>query len=130
LDRQHQGHVASWELVGAVNQDPAAYPYELYDVRKDWTQFENVAARYPDKVKELDHLFWIEANKYQVLPLDATVGTRLIAPRPSLAAGRTEFTWSGEITGTPNGDAPSILMRPTTSRPRLKFPRPANLGSE
>jgi arylsulfatase len=57
----------------------------------------------------MDKLFWAEAAKYQVLPLDATVATRLVAPRPSLSAGRTEFSWSGEITGTPNGDAPSIL---------------------
>ena len=41
--------------------------------------------------------------------LDASVTARLVTPRPSLAAGRTEFSWSGEITGTPNGDAPSIL---------------------
>jgi hypothetical protein len=54
-------------------------------------------------------MFWVEASKYQVLPLDATVATRIVAPRPNLAAGRNEFTWSGEITGTPNGDAPSIL---------------------
>jgi arylsulfatase A-like enzyme len=112
----HDGWIAStkvirppWDLAGAVSQDPASFPYELYDLSKDWTQHDNVAAKYPDKVKELDNLFWVEANKYQVLPLDATVATRAVAPRPSLAAGRTEFTWSGEITGTPNGDAPSIL---------------------
>jgi hypothetical protein len=57
----------------------------------------------------MDKLFWAEAAKYQVEPLDATVATRVVAPRPNLAAGRTEFTWTGEITGTPNGDAPSIL---------------------
>src|SRR5215472_13558372 len=90
-------------------QDPASFPYELYDLTKDWTQSENVAAKYPAKLKELENLFWTEAAKYQVLPLDATVATRVVSPRPSLAAGRTEFTWSGEITGTPNGDAPSIL---------------------
>jgi len=112
----HDGWIAStkvvrppWELAGAVSQDPAAFPYELYDLHKDWTQYENVAAKYPDKLKELEDLFWVEANKYQVLPLDATVATRIVAPRPNLAAGRTEFTWSGEITGTPNGDAPFIL---------------------
>jgi arylsulfatase len=54
-------------------------------------------------------LFWSEAAKYQVLPLDATVTTRVVAPRPSLSAGRTNFTWLGPVTGTPNGDAPSIL---------------------
>jgi arylsulfatase len=112
----HDGWIAStkvmrhpWEMASAVSQDPASYPYELYDLTKDWTQDDDVAAKNPDKVKEMDQLFWAEAGKYQVLPLDATVATRAVAPRPSLAAGRTAFTWSGEITGTPNGDAPSIL---------------------
>jgi arylsulfatase len=110
----HNGWIAStkvmrlpWDVAGAVPQDPASYPYELYDLRKDWTQSENVAASYPDKVKEMDELFWSEAAKYQVLPLDASFATRVVTPRPSLAAGRTEFSWSGTITGTPNGDAPS-----------------------
>jgi arylsulfatase len=98
-----------WDVAGAVSQDPSSFPYELYDLRKDWTQHENLAAKYPAKLQEMQNLFWVEAKKYQVLPLDATVATRVIAPRPSLAAGRTEFTWSGETTGTPNGDAPSIL---------------------
>jgi arylsulfatase A-like enzyme len=112
----HDGWIAStkvmrppWELAGKVSQDPASFPYELYDLTKDWTQYDNVAAQYPDKVKEMDSRFWQEAAKYQVLPLDATVATRLAQPRPNLAAGRTEFSWRGEITGTPNGDAPSIL---------------------
>ncbi len=98
-----------WDLASAVSQDPASYPYELYDLSKDWTQSDNVAAKYPDKVKQMDKLFWAEAAKYQVLPLDASVATRVVQPRPSLAAGRTEFSWFGEVTGTPNGDAPSIL---------------------
>jgi arylsulfatase len=98
-----------WDVAGAVSQDPASFPYELYDVTKDWTQYDDLAAKYPDKVKELNDLFWAEAAKYQVLPLDASVATRVVAPRPNLAAGRTDFTWSGQITGTPNGDAPSIL---------------------
>jgi arylsulfatase len=112
----HDGWIAStkvmrlpWDVAGAVPQDPSKYPYELYDVSKDWTQSDNVAAKYPDKLKQLSDLFWAEASRYQVLPLDATFATRVITPRPSLAAGRTEFTWSGEITGTPNGDAPNIL---------------------
>ncbi len=112
----HDGWIAStkvmrppWVVVSAVNQDPAGFPYELYDLTKDWTQSDNVAATNPDKVKELANLFWEEAAKYQVLPLDTSVATRLVAPRPSLAAGRTEFAWHGGVTGTPNGDAPNIL---------------------
>ena len=91
---------------GAVH---APHAYGLYDLTNDWTQYDNVADKYPDKLKELRNLFWVEANKYQVLPLDATVATRIVAPRPSLSAGRTEFAWSSKVTGAPNGDAPSIL---------------------
>jgi arylsulfatase len=112
----HDGWIAStrvmrppWVLASSVSQDPGGFPYELYDLSKDWTQSNDVAAKYPEKLKELEKLFWAEAKKYQVLPLDASVATRLVAPRPNLAAGRTRFTWSGQITGTPNGDAPNIL---------------------
>jgi arylsulfatase len=94
-----------WDTMGPVSQDPAGFPYELYDLTKDWTQFDNVAAKNPAKLKEMENLFWAEAKKYQVLPLDATVATRLITPRPSITAGRNVFTYSGEFTGTPNGDA-------------------------
>src|SRR5262249_21299940 len=117
-----------WDVAGAVSQDPASFPYELYDLTKDWTQFESLAARYPDKVKELENLFWIEASKYQVLPLDATVATRLVQPRPNLAAGRTEFTWSGEVTGTPNGDAPSILNASYNFKAEVEMPDARALG--
>ena len=94
-------------MAGPVNQDPANNAtWELYDLTKDWTQFDDVAAKHPAKLKELQDLFWVEAAKYQVLPLDASVATRLVTPRPNITAGRTVFTYSGELTGTPNGDCP------------------------
>ena len=112
----HEGWIAStkvmrppWDISGGLGADPATYPWELYDLSKDWTQAEDVAAKNPAKLKELQDLFWTEAAKYQVLPLDATVVTRLITPRPSITAGRNVFTWTAPLTGTPNGDAPSIL---------------------
>ncbi|HEU4438417.1 MAG TPA: arylsulfatase, partial [Methylomirabilota bacterium] len=85
------------------------YPWELYDLRNDWTQSEDVAAKYPAKLKQLQQLFWTEAEKYQVLPLDDSMVARLISPRPSITAGRNVFTWAQPLTGTPNGDAPSLL---------------------
>jgi arylsulfatase len=71
----------------------------------------------------MDNLFWAEAAKYQVEPLDATVATRIVSPRPSLSAERTEFAWSGEITGTPNGDAPSILDSSFTYKAEVDIPQ-------
>jgi arylsulfatase len=112
----HDGWIAStkvmrppWEMTKPVSEDPASFPYELYDLSRDWTQTDDVAAKYPDKLKEMEKVFWQEASKYQVLPLDASMATRFVTPKPSLAAGKTQFTWSGPVTGTPNGDAPSIL---------------------
>jgi len=111
----HEGWMAStkvmrspWDTMSPA-KDPTTFPWELYDLTKDWTQAENLADRNPEKLKELQALFWKEAEKYQVLPLDTTVVTRLITPRPSITAGRTSFTWNRPFTGTPNGDAPSIL---------------------
>ncbi|WP_442868577.1 hypothetical protein [Bradyrhizobium sp. CCBAU 51745] len=97
-----------WVTVAKL-PNPGDYPWELYDLRNDWTQAEDVAAKNPDKLKELQALFWKEAEKYQVLPLDSTVASRMITPRPSLSAGRTNFAWIRPMTGTPNGDAPSLL---------------------
>jgi arylsulfatase len=126
----HDGWIAStkvmrppWDVLGPVSQDPAGFPWELYDLSKDWTQFENVADKYPDKLKELQELFWAEAAKHQVLPLDASVATRFVAPRPSLTAGRTSFTWSGEMTRTPNGDAPFILDSSYTFTAEVEIPK-------
>jgi hypothetical protein len=131
----HDGWIAStkvmrppWDLAGAVSQDPAGFPYELYDLTKDWTQYDNLADKYPEKIKELDNLFWVEAQKYQVLPLDATVATRVVSPRPNLAAGRAQFTWSGEITGTPNGDAPLILDSSYNYKAEVEIPQASAEG--
>jgi arylsulfatase len=126
----HDGWIAStkvqrppWKVVGAVSQDPANFPYELYDLSKDWTQYENVADKYPGKLKELERLFWTEAAKYQVLPLDASVATRVISPKPSLTAGRGVFTYSGEMTGTPNGDAPNLLDASYNFKAEVEIPQ-------
>lgn len=126
----HDGWIASskvmrvpWDNSGKGHPDPAAWPWELYDLSKDWTQYEDVAAKYPDKVKEMDALFWEEAKKNQVLPLNATTFTRLVEPRPSLAAGRSVFTYSGKNTGTPNGDAPSIIATSYNFKADIEIPK-------
>lgn len=100
-----------WDLYGPAILDPAhAYKFELYDVTHDWTQYTDVAAKYPDKVKELHDLMFAEFKKYQVFPLDASVATRVVAPRPNLMAGRKTFTYTGEpISGIPGSAAPNLL---------------------
>ncbi len=113
-----------WVTFGPVLQDPAsAFQWELYDLANDWTQNHDLAASQPQKLKELQDLFWQEAAKHQVLPLDASVATRLIAPRPSVTAGRSTFTYSGELTGLPQGDAPSLLNTSYTITADVEIPK-------
>jgi len=111
-----------WDNSGTADKDPASWPWELYDLSKDWTQYNDVSAQYPDKVKELEKLFWEEAERNQVLPMDTTTFTRSILPRPNLTAGRTVFTYAGEVTGTPNGNAPNILASSYNIRAEVEIP--------
>jgi arylsulfatase len=55
--------------------DPDNDPAELYYLPDDFSQANDVSAEHPEKVNELKNLFWAEAEKYQVLPLLATLGT-------------------------------------------------------
>jgi len=127
----HDGWIAStkvlrppWVVFGPVNQDPAgAAKWELYDLTKDWTQADDLAAKYPAKLKQMQDMFWVEAKKYQVAPLDATVATRIVTPRPSITAGRSVFTYSGELIGTPMGDAPSILDASYNFKAEVEIPQ-------
>jgi arylsulfatase len=125
----HDGWIAGTKVMRApwVHDSPKEsvldYPWELYDLRSDWTQSEDLAARNPDKLKEMQELFWKEAEKYQVLPLDKTMTDRLLTPRPSLTAGRTVFTWTRPLTGTPNGDAPSLLNSSYTFKAEVEIPQ-------
>lgn len=111
----HDGWIASTKVVRApwdvtaLPRDPLSYPWELYNLHDDWTQADDVAARYPQKLREMQALFMQEARKYQVLPLDTSVALRAIAPRPSITAGRSQFSWMRPTTGIPSGDAPSVL---------------------
>ncbi|MEX0676980.1 MAG: sulfatase-like hydrolase/transferase [Pirellulales bacterium] len=126
----HDGWIASttplrapWDLTGAVTNDPAnGFKWELYDLAKDWTQNNDLASSNPAKLKELQELLWVEAAKFQVLPLDASVAARLLAPRPNLTAGRTMFTFSGGLTGIPHGDAPSLLDTSYTITAQVEIP--------
>jgi len=112
----------SWVTMGPAIPDPAKPEWELYDLSKDWTQNTDLAAQMPEKVKELEAVWWEQAKKYQVLPLDASVATRLVAPRPSVTAGRSEFDFPPAMTGISNGVAPSILNASYTITAEVTVP--------
>ena len=104
------------------SSDLTGYNWELYNVKEDPTQFNDLAAKMPGKLKQMQALFYSEAKKYNVLPLDNSSLARWNTPRPSLTAGRTVFTYSGELIGTPASAAPSILNKSYTITAEVEIP--------
>src|SRR5208283_4391895 len=126
----HDGWIAAttppappWLLGTAKLPDVNDYKWELYNITEDFSEYNDLAAKYPDKLKELQALFLTEATKYNVFPLDNSVLTRAITPRPSATAGRTVFTYSGEHAGIPVGNAPSILNKDYTITAEVTIPK-------
>ncbi|NGO54653.1 arylsulfatase [Mesorhizobium camelthorni] len=114
---------APWEAFGAANPDPLNNQVlELYDLTKDYSQSQDIAAAHPDKVKEMKKLFIEEAKKYQVFPLDASVAARIVAPRPNITAGRTEFVYTHPMVGLPQGDSPALLNSSYTMTADIEIP--------
>lgn len=84
-------------------------PWELYNVEEDFTQANNLAKDNPEKLDEMVKLFFAEASKFNVLPLDGRKTARLdVSNRPSLIQGRTKFTY------------PNLLRLPEGASPDLK----------
>jgi arylsulfatase A-like enzyme len=62
-----------------------AQKWELYHVAEDFSECVDLAERHPDKLKELIERWWAEAEKYNVLPLDARMQARMAEPKPLAA---------------------------------------------
>jgi hypothetical protein len=72
--------------------------WELYDGSKDWTQAHDLAKEMPDKLRELQRLWLIEATKYNVIPLDDRRVERFnadMAGRPQLVKGNSQLLFGG-----------------------------------
>jgi arylsulfatase len=115
---------APWDVYGAANPDPLNNQVlELYDLNKDFSQTEDIAAKNAQKVKEMKQRFIGEAKKYQVFPMDASVAARIVAPRPNITAGRKDFVYTRPMTGLPQGDSPLLLNTSYTITADIEVPQ-------
>ena len=120
---------APWEAFGPANPDPLNNQVlELYNLNTDFSQQTNLAAKYPERVKAMKQKFIAEAKKYQVLPLDASVAARIVAPRPNITAGRSEFVYTTPMVGLPQGDSPVLLNTTYTVTADITVPETGGDG--
>jgi len=115
----HDGWMAS-ALRGVpwVSENPPAnlleMPWELYHVEEDFSQANDLAKQEPEKLKDLVKLFFAEASRYNVLPLDDRKTARLaVDNRPSLTQGRNTFVYPNLLRLT-EGSSPDLKHKSHT----------------
>jgi hypothetical protein len=96
--------------------------WELYRIPDDPTESRNVAAEHPQKLHELVRLWWVEAGKYQVLPIDGDVRSRLVVDRPLTSRPRTRFTYYPGLSAVPQPATPKTVNRPHSIEADVTIP--------
>ncbi len=86
--------------------------WELYRITDDPTESRNVADAHPAKLRELIARWWVEAGKYQVLPLDGEVISRTTVERPQTSRPRTRFVYYPNLASVPMAATPKTMNRP------------------
>jgi len=117
-------HRAAWEF--KVRRPLEDDIWELYDTRADFSLANDLAAKNPEKLKELQDLFLKEAVKYNVLPLDDRTLERLNAAmvgRPDLMAGRTSLTVYQGMIGISENTFINVKNRSHTITAELEIPK-------
>ena len=100
---------APWVSVTKASDVINDWNWELYHVAEDFSQANNLAEEHPEKLRELQLLFYGEAAKYNVLPIDNAKVPRLdVSLRPSLTLGRDTFTYYDNMKRIPEGTAPDF----------------------
>jgi len=111
-----------WVTVGQ-EPNPDDFKWELYNINEDFSQANDLAAKNPDKLKELQAAFDVEAKKYKVYPLDSSFASRADpAIRPSLTRGRSEFTYYPGMVRIPEGSAPDFKNKSWTIAAEVTIP--------
>jgi len=113
----HDGWVAAsgpTELPWKFSMKPEtidSMTWELYHVAEDYSEAVEVSALYPQKLRELQDLFWIEAARHHALPIIRGIGNMPGPLRPSNVRGRTEFVFADGIRRVPPGSSPNLSNR-------------------
>ena len=127
----HDGWMASspsfvpWDPNRDPNWDPDKAPWELYKLDGDFSQAKDIAKDHPEKLRELQDLWWVEASKYNVLPMDWRGSIRMNAElmgRPSLVGKRTKATYYEGMVALVDAACLPMLNKSWTITAQLDLP--------
>lgn len=106
-----------------LTPDIESSPWELYHVAEDYSESHDVSDTYPKKLRELQDLFWAEAARYNVLPIDDRGVQRFdVSIRPELNPGRKTFVYYPGTVRVPEGSAPDLKNKSYTITATAEVP--------
>jgi arylsulfatase A-like enzyme len=103
--------------------DLDAHDWELYHVDEDYAECHNLVATRRDKAIEMIGRWWAEAGKYQVLPIDGDVRSRLVVERPTIAKPRTKYVLYPGGSSIPFAATPKLYNRPWSITADVVIPK-------
>lgn len=102
--------------------DLDAHHWELYRVDGDIAETKNLAQDHRSKLIEMIALWYVEAGKYNVLPIDGSVLQRIMTERPQITENRTSYTFRSGTQAVPAAVAPRVLNRPHSVTADVEIP--------
>jgi arylsulfatase A-like enzyme len=123
----HDGWVACsrfgvpWNVVGREG-DFLNAPWELYNIEDDFSEADDLAAKNPEKLKQLQALFVEEAKKYDVFPLDSRFSERIDPRNRTAGELQTSWTYYGNNVRLPYSISPAIYPNSHTIAAELTVP--------
>ena len=97
--------------------------WELYNVEDDPAETRDLATTQRDKLIEMIALWYTEAGKYKVFPLDSRGVMRFSDQRPQLAEARTKYVYYPHTQGAPENVAVKVLNRAHSISVDVEIPK-------
>jgi arylsulfatase len=112
---------------GVKEWSPLTDKWELYNIDKDWSQANDLAATEPKKLEEMKSLFIMESTKYKNLPIGGGLwSTAMFHPEDAPASALTEWSFEAPIVGMPESAAPKLGKNSSLVTMDLELPAKAN----
>jgi arylsulfatase len=99
------------EITAEVLDELDASSWELYHIAEDPAEVNDLADQHPGKLREMIARWYVEAGKYQVMPLDGTLMQRFVTERPRIAKARNQYTFFPNLSVVPIGNTPMAFNR-------------------
>jgi arylsulfatase len=86
--------------------------WELYNLKEDFAETNNLAEKERDRLIAMIGMWYVEAGKYDVLPIDSRGTLRFADERPQIAVARKQYVYYPGTQVVSTGAAPRLLNVP------------------